>query len=212
MKVTSIILAGGKNVRLGRNKALETINGQRLIERAVERLKPLSSHILIVTSPEQPPMPLIPDTEVVFDISTGRGPLIGIYSGLLASETEQNIVVACDMPFLNTGLLKYMTEISEGFDAVVPRLDNGMVEPLHAIYSKNCVSKIEDQIKSGNLKVYFLLKSLNVRYIERAESGKLDPKALSFFNINRQADLEVAIALDESQRAKEDGERDKPGH
>ncbi len=50
MKVTSIILAGGKNRRLGRNKALEAIQGRSVLEHVMEQIKPIASQILIVTS------------------------------------------------------------------------------------------------------------------------------------------------------------------
>jgi len=200
MKVTSIILAGGKNLRLGRNKALEAIDGKTLIERVVERLKPLSDHLIIVASPEQFNLPLAFEAEILPDRYPHYGPLGGIYTGLLASRSLHSIVVACDMPFLNTALLRYMVEISDGYDAVVPRLDDGMVEPLHAIYSRDCLDNMKTQLENNQLKVHSLLKKIRVRYIERAESEKLDPQLLSFFNINRQSDLDLAIALSENEK------------
>jgi molybdopterin-guanine dinucleotide biosynthesis protein A len=45
------------------------------------------------------------------------------------------------------------------------------------------------------LKVDAFLKAVRVRYVERSECQRLDPQLLSFFNINRQADLERAEAL-----------------
>ena len=97
MEVTSIILAGGKNLRLGRSKALEMVNGKNLIERVFERLSPLSAQILVVTSWEQFDLPVGVDVEVLSDIYPDKGPLGGIYTGLMASQSLHNIVVACDM-------------------------------------------------------------------------------------------------------------------
>jgi len=195
MKVTSIVLAGGKNLRLGRNKALETLNGKSLVEHVVERLRPLTNQILIVTSQEQLDLPVACKAEILVDLYPGKGPLGGIYTGLLASQSSHNIVVACDMPFLNTGLLRYMVELSRDFDAVVPRLGEGMVEPLHAIYSKNCLSSIKIQLECNQLEVNSFLNKVRVRFVERAECQRLDPQLLSFFNINCQADLDQAISL-----------------
>ncbi len=99
MKIAAIVLAGGKNRRLGRSKALEAIGGKSLIERVVERLKSLTSQIIIVTSREQLDLPVARDVEILVDIYPGKGPLGGIYTGLLTSRSSHNFVVACDMLF-----------------------------------------------------------------------------------------------------------------
>ena len=195
MKVTSIILAGGKNLRLGRSKALETIGGKSLIERVVERLRPLTDRIVIVTSREQPDLAATGEMEVLADLYPGKGPLGGIYTGLLASRSSHSIVVACDMPFLNTELLRYMIGLSGDVDAVVPQLGEGMVEPLHAIYSKRCLDSMKAELERDQLGVNSFLNTVHVRYVERAECQRLDPELLSFFNINYQSDLDRAIAL-----------------
>ena len=200
MDVTSIILAGGKNLRLGRNKALEAINGERLIERVIHRLEPLSERILIVTSAEQIDFPFPDGVEVVTDLKPHLGPLVGIYSGMLASSSPYIIAVACDMPFLNTELLRYMLEICGDYDAVVPRLGDGKVEPLHAVYSRNCIDEIRTQLEKDMLKVYMLLKLIDVRYIDPDESRKIDPDLLSYFNINDQSDLDRAVAIAKNEK------------
>ena len=193
--MTSIILAGGRNLRLGSSKALEIIGGKSLIERVVERVKLVSNQTLIVTSSGQLALPLAGEVKVLVDLYPGKGPLGGIYTGLLASPSSHSVVVACDMPFLNIKLLGYMIELSPGFDAVVPRLDDGKVEPLHAIYSRSCLGIMKTEIERNHLQISHLLTMLRVKYIERAECQKFDPQLLTFFNINRQSDLDQAIAL-----------------
>jgi len=200
MKVTSIILAGGKNLRLGRNKALETLDGKSLIEHVIERVEPLSERILIVTSREKFDLPVSVKAEMLADLYPDKGPLGGIYTGLAASRSLYNIVVACDMPFLNTELLRYMLGLSRDYDAVVPRLEEGMIEPLHAIYSRDCLDNMKKRLEGNELKVHSFLKTVRVRYIERDESQKLDPELLSFFNINHQSDIERAISLAKKKR------------
>lgn len=201
MKVTGIILAGGKNLRLGRTKATEIIGGKSLVERVIERLRPLASQILLVTSAERPDFPGAGDMEFLTDLYPGYGPLGGIYTGLVAARSPNSIVVACDMPFLNTKLLGFMVEQADDFDAVVPRLDGGMIEPLHAVYSQSCLDKMKERLEREQLSVGSFVKALRVRYIEPAESRKLDPKLLSFFNINYPADLERAIALEAEENS-----------
>lgn len=193
--MTSIVLAGGRSMRMGSCKALETICGKSLLERVIERLKPISSQILIVTSQEQYDLLASFETEVVVDIYPGKGPLGGIYTGLLASESQYSIVVACDMPFLNVELLHYMAELSLGFDAVIPRKGKGKIEPLHAIYSRNCLTTIKTELEHNHLKIYQALDRLRIRYIERAECQRFDPQLLSFFNTNSPSDLKQATGL-----------------
>jgi molybdopterin-guanine dinucleotide biosynthesis protein A len=195
MKITSVILAGGKSRRLGRRKALESVGGRSIIERAVEQLKPLTGQILVVTSREQFGFPFACQAEILADLYPGKGPLGGIFTGLLASQSSQCLVVACDMPFLNTELLQYMIELSYDFDMVIPRLGEGMLEPLHAIYSKNCLGNIRSQLESDELKAYSVLNAMRVRYVERSECEKFDPQLLSFFNVNCQPDLDQAVML-----------------
>ena len=196
MKVTSIVLAGGKNLRLGRSKALEVVGGKSLIERVVERLAPITDRLLIVTSQEQPELPVSSDAEILLDTYPGKGPLGGIYTGLAVTQSLQNIVVACDMPFLNNELLGHMIGLLDDFDAVVPRLANGMIEPLHTVYSKNCLKRMKTRLDNDQLGITpFVKEGLRVRYIEEAECRGFAPELMSFFNINRQSDLDKAIKL-----------------
>jgi len=195
MRVTSIILAGGRSLRLGKSKALERLGEKSLLEHVVERLQPISRHILIVTSGEQLDLGLALTTEVLSDIYPGKGPLGGIYTGLAASPSAYNIVVGCDMPFLSTSLLHHMIGLAHGFEAVVPRLANGMVEPLHAVYARSCRERMRRQLEANQLAITPLLVKLRVRYVEEKECRRFDPELLSFFNINHQQDLEQAIQL-----------------
>ncbi len=193
MDISCIVLAGGKGLRLGQDKALEIIGNGSLLERVVFHLSFFNSDILVVTALKQsyPQLGGYPKLKVVTDIYLNKGPLGGIYTGLKASNSFYNLVVACDMPFLNQALLHYMVQISAGFDLVVPRLGD-MVEPLHAVYSKGCLTPIESLLKQGNLGVRQLFTLVRLRYVEAEEINRFDPKHLSFFNINSQADLEKA--------------------
>jgi molybdopterin-guanine dinucleotide biosynthesis protein A len=138
--------------------------------------------------------------EVLVDFYPDRGPLGGIYTGLAAAQSSHSLVVACDMPFLNITLLRYMIELASDFDAVVPRLGERMMEPLHAIYAKSCLDNIKARLEQNHLGVHTFLKTVRVRYVERDECRRLDPELLSFFNINYQKDLDRAIALAKSGR------------
>ncbi|MBI4187435.1 MAG: molybdenum cofactor guanylyltransferase [Chloroflexi bacterium] len=196
MDISCIILAGGKSLRLGRNKTLEVIGGKSLLERVVSGVSFLESDVIIVISPEHVLVPQKnrPKVRTITDIYPGKSSLGGIYTGITASNSFYNLVVACDMPFLNQKLLRYMIGLSPGYDLVVPRVGS-LVEPLHAVYSKACLPPIESLLKEGTLKLDRLFSLVKVRYVEAEEIDRFDPEHLSFFNINTEADLQRAIKL-----------------
>ncbi len=195
MAVTGIILAGGKNSRLGRNKALEIIGGKAIIERVVDRLVPLIDQLVIVTAKNAHELPTNLGAIFIEDIYPNGGPLGGIYTGLTVSKTDYNIVVACDMPFLNTELLRHLVVLSESYDAVLPRSAPDRFEPLHAVYSRDCLPVIKKHMDAGERAISSFLKDIKVLYVEESECREYDTELLSFLNINRQADLDKANKL-----------------
>ena len=189
-------------MRLGREKALERINDQSLIERVIDCLAPISYEILVITSEEQ--FKFI-DTaslkaRVIVDFYPGKGALAGIYTGLKSADSFYSLVVGCDMPFLNYALLNYLIDLVPSYDAVVPKIDD-MLEPLHAIYSKNCLAPIDKLLHQDKLQITQLFALVKPRYVGQDEIAKFDPENLSFFNINTQDDLTRAEAMiDKAQR------------
>jgi molybdopterin-guanine dinucleotide biosynthesis protein A len=87
-----------------------------------------------------------------------------------------------------------MVKVAPGFDVVIPRIGDQM-EPLHAVYSKNCIAPMESLIMQDNLKVTAFFDSVKVRYVGKEELDRFDPERLSFFNINTEADLKKARML-----------------
>jgi molybdenum cofactor guanylyltransferase len=193
LEISGIILAGGRSLRLGHDKVLEKIGNTSLLERVVSHIDSFSKKIIIVTAQERTFAPLAkyPKVKIVSDILPGQGSLGGIYTGLLESSSFYNLVVAADMPFLNESLLHYMIEKSDGYDFVLPRV-NGLFEPLHAVYSRNCIAPIKSILEQGKKVIIELFDYVKVRYIEAEEVDRFDPEHLSFFNINTREDLELA--------------------
>jgi molybdopterin-guanine dinucleotide biosynthesis protein A len=196
LDIGCIVLAGGKGLRLGRDKALETVDSQSLLQRVLSQLIAFSSEIIIVTARDDPFPRFVgsPGFRVVTDAYPGSGALVGLASGLAASKADYNLAVACDMPFLNQDLIRYMLGLRDGFDLVVPRLD-GLVEPLHAVYAKSCLAPMERLLKQGQRRIDALFEQVRVRYVEAEEVDRFDPRHLSFFNVNTRADLERAQQL-----------------
>lgn len=180
-------------MRFGHDKVLERVGKTSLLEQVISRIDSISKDIIIVTAKKRTFASLAdhPKVKTVSDIFPGQGSLGGIYTGLVKSDSFYNLVVAVDMPFLNEPLLRYMIEVSDGFDFVLPRVGN-LFEPLHAIYSKNCIQPIETILKQGKKVIVELFNYVKVRYIDDEEVNRFDPKHLSFFNINTREDLEKA--------------------
>ncbi len=201
MSPSGIILAGGKSVRLGYDKILERLGNTSLLEKVISRIEPLVGEIIVVVAEERifPQLEGHPKIKKVSDIYPGRGSLGGLYTGLATSNSFYNLVLAADMPFLNQGLLRYLFEISDGFDFVLPRI-GAFFEPLHAVYSKNCAPPAESLIKRGRRVIIDLFDYVKVRYVEAEEIDRYDPERLSFFNINTKEDLELARKILENVR------------
>jgi molybdopterin-guanine dinucleotide biosynthesis protein A len=183
-------------LRLGRDKVLEVIDGRNLLQRVVSQLSSFNSNIVVVVASGKslPKFADYPRLRIATDIYPGKGALGGLHAGLTASSSPYNLVVACDMPFLNQALLKYMVQVSPGFDLVLPRVGE-LVEPLHAVYSRDCLAPIEQLLNEGEIRVRALFELVKVRYVEADEIERFDPRHLSFFNINTEADLKTAQRL-----------------
>ena len=190
--MTCIVLAGGGSLRFGRDKGGEQLGGESLLLRVVRRLVPLRMEIIVATGAGgEACLPRDLCVKTVADVYPGRGPLAGIHAGLLAAGSSHSLVVASDMPFLNRRLIGHMVEISDPYDVVIPRHD-GLLEPLHAVYSRRCLEPIKAVLEEGENRIVAFFPRMNVRYLEEAEIERFDSEHLSFFNINTQADLDRA--------------------
>ena len=196
MDISCIILAGGKSVRFGHDKVLEKIGNASLLEQVISRIDPLGKEIIIVTAKERAFAQLAnnPKIKIVNDIVPGMGSLGGIYTGLVESKSFYNLVVAADMPFLNESLLRYMIKVADSYDFILPHVKN-WYEPLHAVYSRNCIGPAKTILDQGKKVIVELFNYVKVRYVEAEEIDKFDPQHLSFFNINTKEDMERAIKI-----------------
>jgi molybdopterin-guanine dinucleotide biosynthesis protein A len=181
MKISGIILAGGKSRRMGHDKAFLALGGQSLIEIVIERVQAVAAEVIVVTNTPLRYAHLA--TRLVGDIYRGVGTLGGMHAGLTAARHDYALVVGCDMPFLNPLLLTYMASLAPQYDAVVPQVD-GLFEPLHAIYSRSCLPLIEDRICARQWEAFSFYPQARVRYFDREEMVRFDPALLSLRNAN----------------------------
>ena len=187
--VTGVLLAGGGSRRMGRNKALMPLAGRRLVDRVLAVLGGVVDDLLMVTnSPE-----LYADLglRMVPDVVAGKGALGGIHSAIHHAAAPHCLVVACDMPFLNAGVLRYLVDQRAGYDVVVPNAE-GRPQPLHAVYGKACLQPIARRLETDRLHVVGFYPDVRVREVSAQELAVFDPEGLSFRNLNTPAEFAAA--------------------
>jgi len=196
LDINCIILAGGKSTRFGHDKVLERIGSASLLEQVISHVDPISKDIIVVTAKGRTFAQLAnhPKIKIVYDILPEHGSLGGIYTGLVNSKSFYNLVVAADMPLLNEGLLRYMIKVANGYDFTLPRFDD-WYEPLHAVYSRNCIDPIKTLLDKGEKVILKLFDYVKMRFVDVKEIDKFDPEHLSFFNINTREDMARALEI-----------------
>jgi len=182
--LTICVQAGGESRRMGQDKALMTFLGRPLIQRVVDRLKPLADETIVTTNrPEDYRflgLPLFPD------LMPGRGALGGLYTALSSAACETVAVVACDMPFASPALIEAAEGllVQEEADVVIPDSGGGL-EPMHAIYRRaTCIPAIEAAIQADRWKLISWFPEVKVRILQPDEVKQYDPAGLAFWNLN----------------------------
>ncbi len=200
-RMTGVLLAGGKSQRMGQDKRFLDLEGQTLLERALAVLEPLFPDILVVVAEPVPQLASLRH-KLVSDLIPDCATLGGLYTGLSLAGHPRIFACACDMPLLDRAVIERMASLGQNADVVMAKLASGL-QPLHAMYSKACLPHLEQMARTRNLKVQELsgAPDLSVRLVSEHELEDLDPRFLSFLNINTPADLEFARKLLAGRRA-----------
>ena len=186
LKLTTVIIAGGKSSRMGSDKSFVPLLGKPLIEHVLSSIDGIGDEAIIITN--RPDSYAHLGLPIYQDVYPDHGPLGGLHAALFYSTHPHIMVVACDMPWLNKSLLEYMVSLATTADAIVPRWQR-FPEPLHAIYNKSCLRPIEAKLKTKSLKLISFYSDVTVRFVEAAEIARYDPAGRSFANINTPEDL-----------------------
>lgn len=182
LNMTGILLAGGKSSRMGKNKAFLELNGKPVIERNLEILQSIFSEVLI--SSNSPELYTQYNAKVVEDHYVEQGPLGGIQACLREAASEYCFFAACDIPFLNPDLIRFMASLAEKYDIVAPKTAEG-IHPLYAFYKRSsCLPKIEKSLKEGILKTIDFFDQCSVRYISESEIEQFGDLQLLLYNVN----------------------------
>jgi molybdopterin-guanine dinucleotide biosynthesis protein A len=169
---------------MGQDKASLALDGVTLLERSIQRLERVAEDILVVGRGQASAALAV---RYLSDELPGRGPLAGMLTGLRAAQHSRCLVVACDLPFLNPDVLRYLLSRSPGYDAVVPCV-GGRAQVLHAVYTRAAIPAIEQQLRDGVLQVERLLGRVTALWIDETEIAAIDPGLRSFANVNTPAE------------------------
>lgn len=161
-QITGIILAGGKSSRMGTDKGFVMYKNKAFIQHIIEAIQPLVNEIIIVSNN--------PDYDMfklkrVNDIIENAGPLAGVCTGLFKTETENNLIVSCDVPLINSETLALLiNQIDEKAD-VVQLESQGKTMPLIAAYKKQSAPVFHTLLNEGERRLRVAINQLKVKTI-----------------------------------------------
>lgn len=157
-EITGIILAGGKSTRMGEDKANTQFKGKSLIQWSIDALQPICSEVFICSNKTEH---TYPNTKRITDLPHISGPLAGLGAGIKVSNSNINIVVACDTPNVTTALFKEMTQLLDKHQAVVVKDKQGKIHPLIACYRIDIMSQISQVLNSNRQSLMHLLSLID---------------------------------------------------
>lgn len=189
---SAIVLCGGKSLRAGFDKQTIRIEGKPIAAWIADELQRTFDNVILVTN-----QPMLYDAKryrLVEDIVPDMGPLGGIHAGLTYCESKYAFVTACDMPNIHQGYLRLLQRevqrANQPFDAVAVRLDNGMLEPMNAIYAKRILPQIERMLFCDERKTSHLLGQIRTRYLSELEINPFGGREKLFFNMNTPEEIQ----------------------
>jgi molybdopterin-guanine dinucleotide biosynthesis protein A len=195
-QMSAFILSGGASSRMGKEKGLLEFGGEPLIVRTAHLLEPLVAAVTVVGSHERYAvlgLRAIADREFGSPNKKGelQGPLVGIASALTATTTTWNVILACDLPYLSCEWLDWL--LARAMDShhqiVMPRTSAGL-EPLAAVYRRECAAPIVASLARGVRKVTDAMEEFRIEFVSEPEWRHVDPDARVLRNMNAPADYE----------------------
>ncbi len=188
---SAIILVGGEAKRAsGREKYFFRYQGRTFIERLVESLREVTDEIILVARDEEQCARLsrLEGTRCVTDIRKGVGPAGGIHAGAIAARGELLFIAACDMPCVDSAVVRMLFESIGSHDAAIPAWNSEMIEPLHAVYRREALLQYLQHHNTRSLRE--MIRHLHAVFIGVDQIRHYDPILRTFKNINRLEDME----------------------
>src|SRR5438105_12365799 len=186
MKISAVLLAGGKSRRMGEDKATIVFRNVPLWQIQTELLRQLSPKEIFISAPSDPPWRPA-DIEFVPDDQPTRGPLSGIAAALSRISRGHLLALAIDMPFMTESYLRSLCERVEGGRGVVPLIEV-RAEPLAAIYPRDAYDDVAGALDGSDFSLQALVRKLVATGKLQAFQVSEEEKAL-FRNLNERGDL-----------------------
>ena len=190
--LSGFVLAGGESRRMGQPKHLLMLDGETMLERQMRLLRSVCRAVAVIGLAEFPPDPRV---AVLPDAISGRGPLGGIYTGLLHTRTEYNLFVGCDLPFLDARFLGFLARcaLDAQADITVPEDRQGRVEPLCAIYRREVGAFVRASLREGANKTSGFFSRVRCRVVPWREIARAGFTPRIFDNMNTPEDWQAAV-------------------
>lgn len=186
---------------MGRPKADLRLDGEPMLVRQIRLLRKVAQRVVVVGGKpgylDEFNVPQIPDA------FAGRGPLAGLYTALLESRTDFNLVLGCDLPFVNRRLLGFLVAraAAAGSDVTVPRSHDGRLQPLCAVYRRRALYAVRSCLEAGDNKLRGFYPRVHCKIIAWRELADAGFRASIFNNMNTPEDYEYARIRCEAARA-----------
>lgn len=196
-----IVLAGGKSSRLRVNKVFLNIRGEPLLSEVVRVASDVTESIILAIGSgddEEEFAAILPGrVKIVKDTAEEKAALYGVFTGLQAVETDFAVVLAADLPFVNSEVIRILSYEARGFDLAVPKWPNGDIEPLYAVYRVTSSRKaFSDAIEAGGVRIRDAIDRLEkVNYVPVDRFLQVDKLLRCFINVNTKADLEMVTTI-----------------
>jgi molybdopterin-guanine dinucleotide biosynthesis protein A len=181
--LSGFVLAGGASRRMGRAKAGLVLCGETMFARQVRLLRAVSRSVAVVGLAENVPGADVP---VWPDEFPGRGPLGGIYTGLIHARTEFSVFLGCDLPFLEVRFLEFLAlrALHGQADVTVPEAHDHRLQPVCAVYRRGTRAVARVKLNADLNKTQDLIRCLHcdvVSWREIAQAG-FAPRLLAHMN------------------------------
>lgn len=188
---TGVILAGGQNNRLpGEKKAFQKVGNETILENIYDVFSNLFKEVIIVVNEPREFAGL--NMSIVTDVIPSKCALAGLHAGLFYASFPYAYVTACDTPFVKQSVVEYIVkQIEPIYDVIIPRTDDGL-ETLFAVYSKDCIPLIENNLKKNIFMIKKFFRKKKVKEIPAEQLKALDPEMQFIFNVNTPEDLAKA--------------------
>lgn len=191
---TAILLSGGNSTRMGVDKQELNYNGIYIMDTIVNNLSIHFDEIIIVSNQTDFFDNRYSDNSniiITSDIIKGKGPMIGLYSGLLQSTKENNLLLACDMPYFSHEYIDFLK--SKPYHTALVRKKGEYFEPFFSFYKKRLTTSLENYIKSGKKSLNGFIESINPTIIDEKQLMDIKDIDKIFRNMNYPRDWDEYV-------------------